>query len=204
MRAGPSDKLLGVKNGDAGALLLWVAAALCAVLIGVAVLNSVFSLCVVVGGSMLPGLHDEQFVLLYNRFEPERGDIVVFYSDELGEDVIKRVVAVGGDTVELRYDGDGYLDLYVNGKRQEEEYINERMTGAYIGEDTALLPGRKIVVEEGKYFVLGDNRNHSTDSRSALIGQVSREDMVGELAAVLSKGNITEFFVRLLMGGFKA
>jgi signal peptidase I len=91
---------------------------------------------------------------------PERRDIVVFDPPPLfweltarepdGEAVIKRVVAVAGDTVEVREGG----QLYINGELQDEPYINERP-------DYTLA---KLTVPEGSVFVLGDNRNHSFDS----------------------------------------
>lgn len=93
---------------------------------------------------------------------PERGDIIVFrFPKDESKDFIKRVIGIPGDTIEIKE-----KTLYLNGVKQDESYINE------ISNDEPLLrmiPGRDnfgpVTVPENAYFVMGDNRNHSLDSR---------------------------------------
>ena len=108
--------------------------------------------------------------------EPELFDVVVcHYPDRVDENgvrlnFVKRVVGLPGDTVEIK---DGYL--YVNGVRYEEKFLGERM-------DTDFGP---YVVEEGHYFLMGDNRNNSNDSRNAKVGAVPRDMIVGKVEGIL-------------------
>lgn len=191
---------LDVKRRGFGDALLYFAAALCLLLLAVTIINSVFSLCLVDGSSMWPTLRDGQYVTLYNSFTPECGDIVVFDCEE--GTLIKRVVATEGQTVELRYAGDNVLELYVDGERAEEDYLGEPMTDAYVRHSGVFLrPDEIVTVPEGCLFVLGDNRNDSTDSRFASVGFVPTGSVRGKVAAIVPPGNITEFFVRLFMGG---
>ncbi len=120
--------------------------------------------------SMVPTLEigDRLFVnkFIYRFTDPERGDVVVFKSVEGGEEeLIKRVVAVPGDTVEVR---DGVL--YVNGEPQVDPYVNrEFLDRSYYGPKT---------VPEGHVFAMGDNRANSRDSR--FFGPVPYENIEGE------------------------
>ncbi len=120
--------------------------------------------------SMVPTLEigDRLFVnkFIYRFTDPERGDIVVFKSVEGGEeDLIKRVVAVPGDTVEVR---DGVL--YVNGQPQPDPYVSREFPDrSYYGPKT---------VPEGHVFAMGDNRANSRDSR--FFGPVPYENIQGE------------------------
>lgn len=126
------------------------------------------------GDSMQPTLDggdinvdtDGDVVMLNIVATPERGDIVVFKADWTGEEeyfLVKRVIGVPGDTVEIRNG-----ELYLNGELQEEDYIKEPMY------DYTYPP---VTVPEGHYYVLGDNRNNSSDSR--VIGCVPEDKIVG-------------------------
>ena len=107
---------------------------------------------------------------------PERFDVVVCnYPDRLDSygrrlNFVKRVVGLPGDTVEIR---DGYL--YVNGVKHQEKFLHERM-------DTNFGP---YTVPEDHYFLMGDNRNNSNDSRNMRVGAVPRDMIVGKVAGVL-------------------
>ena len=124
--------------------------------------------------SMVPTLEigDRVFVnkFVYRFSEPERGDIVVFKSTEDGnEDLIKRVVGVPGDSIEVR---DGVL--FVNGERQEEPYVNVRFP-----DNSSYGPA---TVPPGHVFAMGDNRANSRDSR--FFGAVPIESIEGEAFAI--------------------
>lgn len=123
--------------------------------------------------SMSPTLRPGERVLAakfaYRVGEPQRGDLAVFKNPEnKNEDLIKRVVGLPGDTVEMR---DGVL--YVNGRREKESYVNYRLTDSvFFG--PARVPERRV-------FVMGDNRSNSRDSRS--FGPVPEKDLLGEAVA---------------------
>jgi len=118
--------------------------------------------------SMQPTLLEGDRILLnrlsYHFRDPENGDIVVLHSPVTeGEDLVKRVVAVGGDRVAI---SDG--SLYVNGERRDEPYLMEQEFGGEMEE--TLIP-------EGMVFVMGDNRNNSGDSR--YFGPIDNESIIG-------------------------
>ncbi len=126
----------------------------------------------VVGSSMESTLSDGDTVfvdrLSYNLSEPKAGDLVVFLpnGNVKSHYYIKRVVAAPGDTVQIVAGV-----LYVNGEMYDE-VDTEAIINAGLAQD-------EIVVGEGEYFVLGDNRNNSEDSRYANIGNVKKEYIIG-------------------------
>lgn len=123
--------------------------------------------------SMVPTLMVGDRVLankfIYDFTGPEKGDVAVFESVEVeGQDLIKRVVGTPGDTVEVR---EG--QLYVNGEPQDEPYIKK---------DGGLSPPQQeFTVPEDSFFVMGDNRSNSRDSR--FFGPVPEENLEGEAFA---------------------
>ncbi len=136
-----------------------------------AMLITIFALPTVVSGvSMYPTLEDYDVLLLskaiYKLHGPHRGDIVVFEHQPDAKNYIKRVIGIEGDIVEIKA---GLV--YVNGIQLEEEYLIE--------EDIRSVD-IKVEIPNGKYFVLGDNRNGSKDSRSAEVGLVDEEIIIGK------------------------
>ena len=138
------------------------------------------------GSSMVPTLYDtDRLVMFRLLYSPHRGDVVVVndhgghvFSGEqvvdsgysLDECIIKRVIAVAGQEV---YIDETQGQLYVDGELQNEPYINEL---TYTNDHAFAYP---ITIPEGYVFVMGDNRNHSTDSRSAAVGLVDKNDVMG-------------------------
>ncbi len=140
------------------------------------------------GRSMNPTLLDGDKLVMYRLFyEPKPGDIVVVYNHEghvldkdnkvvdsgysLNENIIKRVIAVEGQTVMVD-ETEGHV--YVNGVALQEDYINDRT----LTNDGAFV--YPITIPKGYIFVMGDNRNKSTDSRSSAVGLVAVEDVLGK------------------------
>ena len=134
----------------------------------------------VVGQSMTPVLKNNQEILI-NRFvylltDPKPNDIIVFLpnGNEKSHYYVKRVIGTPGDTVQIQ---EG--TVFVNGEPFEEAVETDAILDAE-------LAGEEILLGEDEYFVLGDNRNNSEDSRSADIGNVRREDILGEAWFLIS------------------
>lgn len=124
------------------------------------------------GQSMETTLHDGDNLIVdkisYRFREPERFEIIVFpYQHKENTYYIKRIIGMPGETVQIK---DGYV--YIDGVILEENYGTERMEVPGIAEQPVTLG-----VDE--YFVLGDNRNHSSDSRDPSVGILHREDLLG-------------------------
>ena len=145
----------------------WIGAMIVALVVLVLLFVTVLRVVGVDGDSMVPSLHDRDRLLLscVDRHY-ETGDIVVI-DRYTREPIIKRVIAVAGDTVWI----DEEQRLFVNGEQRREPYIQ----GANVPRD---LTGR-VTVPDGCVFVMGDNRSISLDSRSRDVGMVSVKDIVG-------------------------
>lgn len=125
----------------------------------------------VIGSSMVPTLEDgNQLItdkITYRFREPERFDIVVFPHGPNNEYYIKRIIGMPGETVEISEDG----TIYIDGEVLEEDY-------GY-GNTTPQEMSGGITLSEDEYFVLGDNREVSLDSRYAEVGNVPRSIIIG-------------------------
>lgn len=120
------------------------------------------------GTSMEPTLNNGEIVVLVKTSKMERGDLCAFsYSNKI---LIKRVVGLPGDSVFIDADG----TVYINGYALEEPYISEKG----LGECDMEFP---YTVPENEYFVMGDHRTTSIDSRSSVIGCIPYDQIVGRI-----------------------
>ncbi len=127
------------------------------------------------GASMEKNFLNGEYILTnkveYKFGNPQRGDIVIFKSPKNKEiDYIKRVIGLPGETVRLSESA-----FYINEKKLDEPYLTE---GIYTFGGSYLSENAEVVVPEGKYFVVGDNRPHSSDSRE--FGPITKEDFIGK------------------------
>jgi signal peptidase I len=122
------------------------------------------------GTSMEPNVHNGEYVIVNKTaywfgHNPQRGDVVVFQApDQPQNDRVKRVIGLPGETVEVRSDG----TVYVNGQQLEEPYLPSHHSGT----------SGTWTVPEDEYFVMGDNRSVSYDSREG--GPVPRSNIIGK------------------------
>ena len=160
----------------------WVRALVTSVLAVVLVFTFAVRLIGVDGHSMVPTLQDGDRLLVAVstlKHDYSAGDIVVLRKQSFMEEpIVKRVVAVGGQTVDIDF---GTGSVYVDGRMLNEPYINE-LTFRDEGTDFPLT------VPEGSVFVMGDNRNHSDDSRNIKLGTVETGYITGKVIFLLYPG----------------
>ena len=110
--------------------------------------------------------------LSYRFRDPERFDIIVFpFQYQANTYYIKRIIGLPGETVQIMEDG----SIYINDEKMEESYGREVIQPETIGR-----AAEPIVLGEDEYFVMGDNRNNSSDSRTDIVGNIKREDIIGK------------------------
>lgn len=127
------------------------------------------------GASMEPTLSNGDNLIVdklsYRFRDPERFDIIVFpFKYKERTYYIKRIIGLPGETVQIDEQG----NIYINGEVLSESYGREIIRPENVG-----LAAEPIVLDEDEYFVMGDNRNNSTDSRFAQVGNIKREDIIG-------------------------
>jgi signal peptidase I, bacterial type len=146
----------------------WLIPIISAIIIALLINKFVLFKAEVPTGSMLPTiqLHSQIFVTrIYNYKNIKRGEIIVFFSKELNETLIKRVIGLPGDKVEIKEDG----GVYVNGTLLKEPYV--KIKGG---------KGGTFNVPKDKYFFLGDDREISYDARYWQNPYISKEDIKGK------------------------
>ena len=142
----------------------------------VAVLISSFFLTVlrVSGESMSPSLETGQIVVAFNSEKFKTGEMIAFYYNN--KVLVKRVIGSPGDWINIDEEG----NVTVNGESVDEPYLKEKSQYAQSSTDSDKITF-PYQVPESRYFVLGDNRSVSIDSRSTVVGCVSREQLIGKL-----------------------
>lgn len=151
--------------------VLYIAVLVCAVHL---ITTYVGQRTVVAGDSMLNTLHDKDNLIIdkisYQLREPERYEIIVFpYRHSEDTYYIKRIIGLPGETVQIK---DGYV--YINGEKLNESYGREVIEADKYG-----IATEPVELGKDEYFVLGDNRNESADSREANVGILHRDDLIG-------------------------
>ncbi len=166
----------------------WVRLMVCSVLAIMLLFTFVIRLIGVDGHSMIPTLQDGDRLLVLNDplcggYEP--GDVVLLRKESfLPTPIVKRIIATEGQVVDI-----DFLSgvVYVDGQRLHEDYVSEL---TFTAEGTEF----PLTVPEGSVFVMGDNRNHSTDSRDARLGTVDERYIIGRAVFLLFPGpdSVTE------------
>ena len=160
-----------------GEVLSYLLYFLGAIAVTIFILTFIGQRMVVNGPSMENTLFNGESVIVdklsYRFSNPQRFDVVVFpYKFEENTDFIKRVIGLPGE--KIRIDNEG--NIYINGEILEEHY----------GKAVIIDPGRaekEITLGEDEYFVLGDNRNNSTDSRDPFVGNIKKSEFIGKAFA---------------------
>lgn len=167
-------------------LYYWLQTLVLAVVAIVLLFTFVGRISRVEGDSMYATLHNGDLLLLQSAgYTPKTGDIVVLNktTDESialleGDAIVKRIIATEGQTVFIDYETS---TVYVDGQPLDEPYVRERMEwrfGPYSGQTPFVIP-------EGSVFVMGDNRNYSTDSRHEMLGTIDTRYILGRAVCIL-------------------
>lgn len=161
------------KGSARGEVYDWIQCIIAALIFCVLLFVFVARMVNVVGNSMYPTLENSDKMIISNLFfTPKQGDIVVLRKDTLMEEpIVKRVIATENQIVNIDFDAG---IVYVDGEALSEPYVNE------LTHDRENFDG-PITVPEGCVFVMGDNRNASTDSRDGRLGCVDTRYIMGKV-----------------------
>ncbi|MCI8537366.1 MAG: signal peptidase I [Oscillospiraceae bacterium] len=163
-------------------LYYWLQALVAALIAIVMIFTFLGRVIGVKGSSMYPTLHHGDMMLVQSLgYSPKQGDVVVLTKESFMSDaIVKRIIAVGGQTVRIDYNEN---KVYVDGALLEEDYINLEDEDPM--REMPLDYYSEVTVPEGSIFVMGDNRNGSTDSRSPNLGLVDERYVIGHVLCVL-------------------
>ncbi len=155
-------------------ILSWIIYILIVVILSFLCVTFIGQRTKVIGTSMVPALNDGDQLIVdkisYRFKKPKRFDVVVFpYRYEADKNFIKRVIGLPGETVQI-IDG----KVYINGSLLDDPYGD--IAGPMIDAGIAASP---VVLSEDEYFVLGDNRNNSKDSRDDTVGPIRKDELTG-------------------------
>lgn len=155
----------------------WLHTLILAISVVMLLLTFVFRLVDVDGQSMMDTLFDKDKVIVTNLcYTPECGDVVVIsHGQNLNKPIIKRVIATEGQTLSIDFSTG---EVVVDGAVLDEPYIKDLT----VKQGDAEIPE---VIPEGMVFVMGDNRNHSTDSRFTAVGLINEDDIIGKAQFVV-------------------
>mgnify|MGYP001564696346 CR=1 FL=1 len=152
----------------------WIIPIIAAIIIAFIINKVIFFNVTVPTGSMLPTIQLNDKILVtrvHNKNNLNRGDIIVFHSDELGEDLIKRLIGLPNDLVEVKEDG----SVYINNKKINQSYVKN--PGGKTGE---------YKVPADSYFFMGDNRINSLDARYWEKPYIPGKDIMGKARFIIS------------------
>ncbi|MBE5106621.1 signal peptidase I [Bacillus thuringiensis] len=148
------------------------------IIIGIIFINNSFLFCLVEGISMQPTLNEKNRIIVnkasvyFSSFH--HGDVVIIKKEDEPTYYVKRIIGLSGDKIQLRNDV-----VYINGKKREKSYIKLDMSQV----SNRFSNFREIRVPSHKLFVLGDNLNHSKDSRNTL-GLIDESNIIGKVEIV--------------------
>ena len=168
------EKITGVLGSIGTFIYSFIETVVIALVIAVVLYLFIMTPHEVLGNSMHPTYKNGEYLmankLTYRFGEPQRGDVIIFQYSET-QDFIKRIIGIPGDTIMIK---DG--NMFINGQQLDEsDYLSESV---YTRGGDYLSEGETVSIGEGEYFVLGDNRPHSSDSRT--FGPISATKIKGK------------------------